>query len=74
MSTEDRERLVNRIEERLKRASRGDRAYERPMTWEEADTIIAYVRDLEAPARVARVWDGTGERSSESSGSTPEAS
>lgn len=33
--------LVEKIRKRLATASRSDRMYERPMTWEEADALIA---------------------------------
>jgi hypothetical protein len=43
--------IISKIETRLKQASRGDRMYERPMTWEDADAVIAHVRWLETNLR-----------------------
>ena len=40
--------LITKIETRLRQASDGDRQYERPMSWQDADLIIEYVRRIEA--------------------------
>lgn len=43
--------LVARIKDRLASASKGDRMYERPMSWEEADALLAM---LHSPPIVAQ--------------------
>jgi hypothetical protein len=40
--------IVARLRERLARASIGDRMYERPMDWTEADTLLAEIERLRA--------------------------
>jgi hypothetical protein len=40
--------IVARLRERLARASIGDRMYERPMDWAEADTLLAEIERLRA--------------------------
>ena len=45
---------LDEIERRVSRASPNDRAYERPMNWDEADAMIAAIRELRAEnARLA---------------------
>jgi len=38
--------IVARLRERLARASIGDRMYERPMDWADADTLLAEIERL----------------------------
>ena len=40
--------VERKIGDRLRRASQNDRAYERPMEWKEADTLIATIASLRA--------------------------
>ena len=40
--------VERKIGERLRRASQNDRAYERPIEWKEADTLIATIASLRA--------------------------
>jgi hypothetical protein len=40
--------LVERLASRLRSASMGDRQYERPMEWSEADQLLAYIAKLQA--------------------------
>ena len=40
--------LVERLRKKLQSASDGDRMYERPMEWSEADQLLAYITQLEA--------------------------
>lgn len=40
--------LVERLLKKLRSASQGDRMYERPMEWDEADQLLAYIAQLEA--------------------------
>jgi hypothetical protein len=45
--------LIEKIRKRLAHASQGDRAYERPMTWDEADKLIAEIDRLRAALDLA---------------------
>lgn len=48
--------LVDKIRKRLAQASLSDRRYERPMTWEEADELIALI-DAKYPLDVRKKID-----------------
>lgn len=53
--------VVERLRKRLATASQGDRAYERPMSWDEADTLLSLIDTLSAQnAQTDRAHRGTG--------------
>ena len=47
LTEHEEEEFIRRIRERLGSASMGDRMYERPMTWDEADRLLAIVDRLQ---------------------------
>jgi hypothetical protein len=43
--------LVKRLRKQISGASQNDRRYERPMSWNEAETILDRIEELEAALR-----------------------
>lgn len=39
--------LINRLRNRIETASYSDRAYQRPMNWDEAEQLLGYIDDLQ---------------------------
>lgn len=53
-TTPARSALAERIRAKLKHASPNDRAYERPMTWGEAEALLSLIPDESRPAAFQR--------------------